>query len=106
MRTKGWELSVTWRDHLNNGLNYGITLNLSDQITIIDKYPGNDGHKISVGNNSSFIEGRRIGEIWGYETIGIAKSQAEMDAHLASLPNGGKGLWLQNGKPGILCIKI
>lgn len=105
LRTKGWELSVTWRDHLNNGLNYGITLNLSDQITIIDKYPGNDGHKISVGNNSSFIEGRRIGEIWGYETIGIAKSQAEMDAHLASLPNGGQRTLAAEWKAGDIMYK-
>lgn len=31
-----------------------------------------------------------LGEIWGYKTIGIAKTQDEMDAHLASLPNGGQ----------------
>lgn len=30
------------------------------------------------------------GEYWGYETIGIAKTQEEMDQHLASLPNGGQ----------------
>ena len=29
------------------------------------------------------MEGKRVGEIWGFTTVGIAKSQAEMDAHLA-----------------------
>src|SRR5690606_24848282 len=29
-------------------------------------------------------------EIWGYQTIGIAKTQEEMDSHLATLPNGGQ----------------
>ena len=31
-----------------------------------------------------------MGEIWGYQTIGIAKTKEEMDNHLASLPNGGQ----------------
>lgn len=30
------------------------------------------------------------GEIWGYEAVGLAKTQEEMDAHLATLPNGGQ----------------
>ena len=30
------------------------------------------------------------GLVWGYETVGIAKTDAEMEAHLASLPNGGQ----------------
>lgn len=32
----------------------------------------------------------KINQIWGLETIGIAKTQEEMDAHLASLPKGGQ----------------
>ena len=31
-----------------------------------------------------------MGQIWGYKTIGIAKTQGEMDTHLASLPKGGQ----------------
>ena len=31
-----------------------------------------------------------MGEIWGFETIGIAKTDEEMNQHLASLPNGGQ----------------
>ena len=33
----------------------------------------------------NYIEGQRIGDIYGFETIGIAKSQEEMDAHIAKV---------------------
>ncbi|EKU89614.1 SusC/RagA family TonB-linked outer membrane protein [Bacteroides oleiciplenus] len=89
--TTGWEVSVNWKDRTNFGMNYGINLSLSDQQTYIDYYPGNATKSIgSNGSASSYISGQKIGLIWGYETIGIAKTQAEMDAHLATLPNGGQ----------------
>lgn len=31
------------------------------------------------------------GEIWGYETVGIAQSQEEMDAHLAKVDQSSLG---------------
>lgn len=85
LQTRGWEVSLTWRDRLNNGLGYGITATLSDQTTYIDSYPGN-----KTGSIDQYMKGKKIGLIWGYETIGIAKSQEEMDTHLASLPKGGQ----------------
>ena len=89
--TTGWELSISWKDRTSFGMNYGINLSLSDQQTYIDYYPGNPTNSIgSNGSASSYISGQKIGLIWGYETIGIAKTQAEMDAHLATLPNGGQ----------------
>lgn len=84
LRTNGWELTVTWRDRLQNGLGYNATFNLSDARTKILEYPNNTGVVTSYYSNKNY------GEIWGYETIGIAKTQQEMDAHLASLPNGGQ----------------
>ena len=49
---------------------------------------------ISIRNKtnsiSSYLPGYKDGLIWGYETIGIAKTQEEMDVHLASLPKGGQ----------------
>lgn len=96
LKTKGWEVSLSWKDRLNNGLNYGISVSLSDQVTYIDSYPGNKTGTLpyySLTENkykTGYITGHKINEIWGYETIGIAKTQEEMDAHLASLPNGGQ----------------
>lgn len=85
LKTRGWEVSLAWKDQLKNGFNYGINLSLSDQITYIDSYPSNKTNSLST-----YIAGQRDGLIWGFETIGIAKTQQEMDAHLASLPNGGQ----------------
>ena len=77
LKTKGWELSISWRDRLKNGLGYGINFMLSDATTIIDNYPSNNTHSIDT-----YLAGHEIGEIWGFETVGIAKSDAEMQTHL------------------------
>ena len=87
LRTNGWELSIGWRDRLRNGLGYGINLTLSDAKTIVTGYPSNATNTIGL---NKYVEGREVGEIWGLETIGIAKSENEMQTHLASLPNGGQ----------------
>ncbi len=86
LRSTGWELQLAWRDALNNGLAYGITLNLSDARTKITRYPNNPTNSIDT-----YISGRYINEIWGYETVGIAKSQDEMNAHLATADQSSIG---------------
>ena len=86
LKTYGWELSVGWNDRLQNGLGYGVRLMLSDSQTEITRYP----NKTGVIASDTYRKGMKVGEIWGYTTVGIAKTQAEMDQHLASLPNGGQ----------------
>ncbi len=81
---KGFELQIEWRDKLKNGLNYGVKFTLADYKTVIDRYPN------LTGDLGTYIAGQQIGQIWGYETVGIAKTQDEMDEHLASLTNGGQ----------------
>lgn len=95
LQTRGWEFSISWKDRLKNGLNYGITLSLSDQNTYIDNYPSNKTKTLTNGVNGNgvkwaYISGQKLNTIWGFETIGIAKTKSEMDAHIASLPNGGQ----------------
>lgn len=87
LRTNGWELSIGWRDRLKNGFGYSANLTLSDAKTIVTSYPSNATNTIGL---NKYVEGREVGEIWGLETIGIAKSENEMQAHLLSLPNGGQ----------------
>ncbi len=84
LKTYGFDLNISWQDRLKNGLGYGVTFILSDAQTEITRYPN------PTGTLDKYNAGRKMGEIWGYETIGIAKSQSEMDEHLASLPNGGQ----------------
>lgn len=84
LKTYGFDLEIGWNDRLKNGLGYGVKFILSDAQTEITRYPN------PTGTLDKYREGQKMGEIWGYETIGIARDQAQMDAHLASLPKGGQ----------------
>lgn len=85
LRSQGWELTIGWRDRLQNGFSYGVNFNLSDARTKITKYPNNPTENIW-----NYIPGRNIGEIWGYTTVGLAQTDQQMQDHLATLPNGGQ----------------
>ena len=78
LQTDGWELNFSWRDRTRFGLGYSIAANVSDAMGTILSYPGNTTHSINT-----YMEGKRVGEIWGFTTVGIAKSNEEMQAHLA-----------------------
>jgi TonB-linked SusC/RagA family outer membrane protein len=95
LQTKGWELNIGWRDRLKNGLSYGAKFMLYDYRTKITRYPNNP-----TGAIDTYVEGRYINEIWGYETIGIAKTNEEMDAHIATLPDGGQNTFGSDWKAG------
>ena len=86
LSTKGWELALNWRDQIGK-VNYHVGFNISDARTYIDRYP-NESKALST-----YYEGQELNDIWGYETHGIAKSQAEMDEWLAAgnRPSWGSG---------------
>lgn len=83
LTTYGWELNMAWRDQIGD-FHYGVKFNISDDRTRIDKYPN------PTQSLSKYIADQITGNIYGYTTIGIAKTQEEMDAHLATLLNGGQ----------------
>ncbi len=75
LRTAGWEGSLTWRDRIGGGdFSYDVTFALSDWQTEITKYDN------PTGALSEYYEGQKIGEIWGFETVGIFQSDADVDA--------------------------
>lgn len=80
LRTHGWELEIAWNDAIGRDFTYGARFVLSDARSKVTRYEGNLTNSIN-----SYIPGRYYDEIWGYETLGIAKSQAEMDAYLDAL---------------------
>lgn len=84
LKDYGFELQIGWQDVLKNGFSYSAKFLLSDNQTKITKYPN------ITGKLDTYNKGRVVGEIWGYETLGIAKTQEEMNAHLATLPHGGQ----------------
>ncbi|MEG0993577.1 MAG: TonB-dependent receptor [Bacteroidales bacterium] len=85
MRTKGWEVAIGWRDNIQK-VSYDINFNLSDARTFIDKYPN------ASKSLDTYYAGQELGDIWGYVTHGIAKSQSEMDSWTANNnPSWGSG---------------
>lgn len=83
MQSRGFEVEVSWRDRIGS-VDYGVKVNLADAQQNILHYPN------TTNSFSDWYSGKMSGEIWGYTSLGIAKSQEEMDAHLASLPKGGQ----------------
>jgi len=89
MYSSGFEITLTWRNNaflMNSPFSYGLSVLLSDETQTVTSY-----------NNANptvydWYKGKKMGDIWGYTTVGIARSKAEMDQHLASLPNGGQNL--------------
>lgn len=78
MESYGFELEVVWKDRIRD-FSYSVRGVLSDDQQEITNYP-NPTNKISTWYN-----GKKVGEIWGYTTVGIAKTQEEMDAYLANV---------------------
>ncbi len=84
LKTRGFELSLGWNDRTTSGFGYGAKFLLSDYSTTVTRYPN------AIGSLSTYRAGQKLGEIWGYQTIGIAKSNEEMNQHLGTLPSGGQ----------------
>lgn len=85
LRTRGWELSVSWTDNISKDIKYWVSANLFDYENIITKYPN------PTGNLNNYYEGRSVltgdyiggGEIWGYESAGLFQSAEEVKEWLA-----------------------
>ncbi|MCJ8165706.1 TonB-dependent receptor [Pontibacter sp. E15-1] len=84
MESYGFEIEASWNDRLGD-FGYGVRAVLADDQQRVTKYPN------ETGNISNWYDGRRVGEIWGYTTVGIAKTQEEMDAHLEKVNQNALG---------------
>ncbi|MDQ1296999.1 MAG: hypothetical protein QG611_978, partial [Bacteroidota bacterium] len=78
LETKGWEVSLTWRDNISlksKPLNYDIRVTLADNRSVITRY--NNPEK----NLDDYYEGMVVGEIWGYTNEGFFIDQPDIDSH-------------------------
>lgn len=73
LSTKGWELSLSWRDMIGDKFQYGLGINLSDNTTEITKYIN------PTFSLNDYYEGMTIGEIWGYKTHGLIQTQDQLE---------------------------
>lgn len=80
----GFEIEAKWQDRIGD-LGYSVRAVLSDDQQKVTSYPN------PTGNINTWYDNKMSGEIWGYTTVGIAKTQAEMDAHLQTANQNAMG---------------
>ena len=100
MRTRGWELSLNWRDQIGK-VGYRIGFNLSDYKSEIIKYDDNAATKLL----SSYYPGQTLGEIWGYVVDGYYTVDDFVDTSSWQLKEGVTSINGYNVRPGDVKFK-
>lgn len=98
MTTKGWELTLTWRDQFKVGgkpFNYEIRGTLANAKSVIDSYPNDElfiGARTNSGDDHNYYKGMELGEIWGFVNDGyFTASDIDENGHII---NGPDQSWL------------
>lgn len=89
LRNDGYEISVTYQNKFDVGgspFNFSVTANTSNFKGIITKYNNPNGLL------TSYYEGQRLGEIWGYTVSGQFQSDDEALAYQNSFENPSTSL--------------
>lgn len=71
LRNRGWELALSSSRRIGDWF-YRVSLSLSDYQTVITKYDN------PSGSIDTYYVGKKIGEIWGYQTIGLFQTEEEL----------------------------
>lgn len=79
IETTGWDLTIGWKNHIKD-FNYSANLVLSDYTGKVKKYSN------PTGLHTTWYAGKKMGEIWGYETCGLFQSEDE----IANAPSQSK----------------
>ncbi|MEN6453144.1 MAG: TonB-dependent receptor [Prolixibacteraceae bacterium] len=79
LKTLGWELTLGWKNRFDlagSDFSYNVKFMLWDSQSWITKYVGNE-----IKLLSSYYEGQRLGNIWGYTVDGLFTSAEEIAGH-------------------------
>ncbi len=98
MRTRGWEVSLNWRDHVGD-FSYNVGINLYDHKSEITKYNNESGLL------SDYYVGKDFGSIWGYKTDGYYTVDDFEDTTSWKLKEGVTSIKGVNVRPGDLKFK-
>lgn len=92
LRTRGYELSLSWRDQVSlfgKPFGYFVKASMSDYDSHITKYKNNPNNLLST-----YYEGMRIGDLWGFQVDGLFQSDEEAAEYMANECNLMTGnLW-------------
>ncbi|CAL1519691.1 TonB-dependent receptor [Chitinophaga sp. MM2321] len=73
LRTRGWELSLSWKGRISNDITYTAGALVADYKSVVTKYQ--NPTKSDPAN--SWYEGKAAGEIWGYRASGLIQDEHE-----------------------------
>lgn len=101
LKSTGFELELAWRDQIGK-VHYNIGFNLYDYKAYITKFKNNVAGVIRTSDNKTYVEGQRLGEIWGYVTDRLYTVDDFVEGSLdANLKNGT----LKDGIPHVEGVK-
>ncbi|MFD2525056.1 SusC/RagA family TonB-linked outer membrane protein [Flavihumibacter stibioxidans] len=94
LSTKGWEITLGWRDNLTlagRPFEYSFNGSLWDSKSEITRF-NNPTRTLSA----TYYVGHQVGEIWGYETLGLFQSEEEILKHAnqSFIQNSNNRQWL------------
>ena len=87
LRTRGWELTLSWRDQVDLG---GKPFSYSAKASVWDSRTWVSAYNNTTGNILGYYVGKELGEIWGFRTDGYFLSNAEAN-------NWAKDTYHKNG---------
>lgn len=75
LETKGWELSIGWRDKTKGSspLSYDFRFVLADNESVITRFNN------PLGLINTYYVGMKVGDVWGFVTDGYFKDQNEIN---------------------------
>jgi TonB-linked SusC/RagA family outer membrane protein len=71
LQTRGFEVSLEWKDNIAD-FTYGARFVLSDAVSTVTKY-----YNPQKLLSAPFYEGMKLGEIWGFTTVGLFESDEQ-----------------------------
>ncbi len=82
MKGTGWEFSLSYRNTIRDDFHYQLSLNVSRHREKVTKYynpTGAIGYSME-GGSTNYYEGKVLGELWGYETIGFINDEETLNS--------------------------
>lgn len=104
LRTKGWELSLSWRDRIGDW-GYSVGMNLYDSKTEVTNYSNNSGLLKNSDGTNAYYTGYQIGQIWGYVSDGFYTVDDFEDTTSWKLKEGVTSIKGVNVRPGDMKFK-
>lgn len=95
MRTRGWEVQLAWHGDIAKKVKYNIGFNLWDYKSEITSLNFNKDKSLSY-----LYEGKKVGEIWGYEYDGFYTKDDFSDLSTWTLKDGVATLQGYSPRPG------